>query len=145
MASKKTYAFTSDDILGKDAVDPDGGILGVIVKLHIDKASQMVTGITIDQGFMKPNLFIGSEYIRHFGIDTVLLNRVPTDTYLGLKVLTSSGRDIGKVKEVLLQKKKIKKLIVTIGSSFRTKEIRIPASDILDIGLNVVVKDKSYE
>lgn len=145
MATKKEYAFTSDDILGKDAVDPDGGILGVIVKLHIDKASQNIIGITIDQGFMKPNLFIGSEYIKQFGVDTVLLSQVPTDTYLGLKVLTSSGRDIGKVKEVLLHKKKIKKLIVSIGSSFRQKEVRIPASDILDIGLNVVVKEKQYE
>lgn len=144
MGQQKTIPFTSDDILGKDAIDPEGGILGVIIKLHIDKPSKTITGITIDQGFLKPNLFIGIDYIKHFGIDTVLLNKVPTDTYYGLEVLTNSGRNIGRVQDIIFHKNKIKTLIVTVKKPFKTIEVRISASDIVEIGANVIVKDKEY-
>ena len=49
---KSQEITTSDDILGKEAIDPDGTILGIVTKLHIGKDDKKVTGITIDMGFM---------------------------------------------------------------------------------------------
>ena len=69
--------LTSDDILGKQALDPDGGILGTVIKLHISNKTKQMTGITIDLGFMRPDLYVGINYVKHFGIDAILLNKVP--------------------------------------------------------------------
>ena len=33
----RTYIITSDDVLGKETIDPDGSVLGVVTKVHIDK------------------------------------------------------------------------------------------------------------
>ncbi len=136
---KKT--ITSDDILGKDAVDTEGDILGVVMKLHIDKVSKRITGITIDQGFMKPDLFIGMSYVKNFGVDTVFINRVPATKFKGLKVITAEGRNVGLVKDVKSKRHKVSEIIIAKkGVSFSKEKYVIPASDIQEIGEHVVLK-----
>ena len=95
--------ITSDDILGKEAIDPDGSSLGVITKVHIDKKSNKVVGITIDMGFIKPDLFIGISYVKHFGIDAVFLKKVPAHKFHGLNVLSEGGELLGKVKKIVMK------------------------------------------
>lgn len=132
--------ITSDDILGKEAVDPEGQILGVVMKLHIDKQSKKMVGLTIDQGFMKPEMFIGLNHIKNFGVDTVFLNIVPVDKFKGLDVLTADGEIVGKVKTVNSKRHKVHELIVGKG----IKKFLIPASGIEEIGSSVILK-KGYE
>lgn len=127
--------ITSDDILGKDAVDPDGQILGVITKLHIEKDSKKMVGITIDEGFMKPNLFVGLDYIKNFGVDSVFLSKIPTEKYIGLKVFDSKGKLIGHVKKVVSKRHKVTAIEIS-------KDKRVSASDIQEIGINVILKEK---
>ena len=136
-----TSTITCDDILGKEAIDPDGSILGVITTLHIDKKSHRLTGITIDLGFMKPDLFVGIKYIRQFGVDAIFLKRVPIDTFKGLKVFTAKGELIGKVKSIVMdkKKKKIKEFIITKKGISR-KKLVVKYSGIKDIGASVVLK-----
>jgi len=131
--------ITSDDILGKEAVDPEGQILGVVMKLHIDKQSKKMVGLTIDQGFMKPELFIGLNYIKNFGVDTVFLNKVPVDKFKGMEVITADGEIVGKVKTVNAESYRVKELIVGKG----IKKFLIPASGIDKIGSSVILK-KGY-
>jgi sporulation protein YlmC with PRC-barrel domain len=100
-------SLTSDDILGKKAVDSDGEILGIVTKLHIDNPKKSITGITIDQGFMKPDLFIGLNYIRYFGVDAVLLNEYPLDKVKGLAVYTESGKLLGSVSDIHREENKL--------------------------------------
>jgi sporulation protein YlmC with PRC-barrel domain len=136
---KKT--ITSDDILGKDAVDTEGDVLGVVMKLHIDKVSKKITGITIDQGFMKPDLFIGMSYIKNFGIDAVFINRVPAAKFRGLKVITPEGKHVGIVRDVRSQRHKVSEIIITKKRVAISKDkYVIPSSDIQEIGENVVLK-----
>jgi len=130
MASKKKI-ITSDDILGKDAVDPDGEVLGVVTKLHIDKKTKQITGITIDEGFMKPDLFVGIRHIKNFGIDSVFLSKVPTKKYIGLKVFDSEGRLIGRVKKIISKRHKVNSIEIPKGI--------IPSSDIKEIGASVIL------
>ncbi|MBU0471698.1 MAG: hypothetical protein KKF89_03675 [Nanoarchaeota archaeon] len=133
--------ITSDDILGKQAVDPDGTILGIVVKLHISNESKKIIGLTVDMGFMKPDLFIGIDFVQHFGVDAVLLNRVPTSKFEGLKVLTFEGTEIGIVEEALIYRKHLKELIVSTKKGLFSKEnITISASQISKIGGSVVLK-----
>lgn len=140
MASKRKI-ITSDDILGKEAVDTEGEILGVVMKLHIDKHSKKMIGITVDQGFMKPDLFIGMSYIKNFGIDSVFLNRVPVDKFKGLDVLTAKGKLIGIVKDVGSKRHKVTEIIVKKkGISLSKEKLVIPASAIEEIGESVVLK-----
>jgi len=130
----KKKIITSDDILGKDAVDPDGQILGVVTKLHIDKNSKAITGITIDEGFMKPDLFVGINYVKNFGVDSVFLSRIPADKYVGLTVFDSKGKVVGKVKRVLSKRQRVSAIQIKKGNI-------ISASDIQEIGENVILKE----
>ncbi len=143
MVSKRKI-ITSDDILGKEAVDPDGEILGIVMKLHIDKESKRLLGITIDKGFMKPDLFIGMHYIKNFGVDAVFLNRIPVTKFKGLDVITSDGKLIGKVKDVNAKRHNVQEIIVARkGVNLRKQWFVIAASDIEEIGESVVLK-KGY-
>jgi sporulation protein YlmC with PRC-barrel domain len=136
---KSQEITTSDDILGKEAVDPDGTILGVVTKLHIGKQDKKVTGITIDMGFMKPDLFIGVDYIRQFGVDAILLKKVPPDKFKGLQVVTFDGKNVGRIKEVIIAKTNIKEFVVSSPNIFG-KAIRVQFRDIKEIGEQVILK-----
>ena len=139
MAKKKI--ITSDDILGKEAVDTDGEILGVVMKLHIDKQNKKMVGITIDQGFMKPDLFVGMNYIKNFGVDTVFLNRVPVDKLKGLEVINAKGKLLGKVIDVKSQRHKVTEIIVSKKGVSRDKFV-IESKFIKEIGESIVLKGR---
>lgn len=137
----KKENITSDDILGKDAIDPEGSILGTITKVHIDTENFKVTGITIDMGLLKPDLFIGSKYIKNFGRDSVLLNKVPYEKYKGLQVLTEGGKIIGKVKQIIADDGRIKNFVVKSNKLIDGKYL-IDYKDIRHIGENIILKAK---
>ncbi|OVE75006.1 hypothetical protein BVX95_00605 [archaeon D22] len=136
--------ITSDDILGKEVVDAQGEVLGVIQMLHIDKKSKTITGITVDQGFMKPDLFVGLDNIQQFGIDTVFLNTFPNDKIKGMQVLDSEGKKIGVVTGLeFTSSNNLKSLIVKIGVIGGNKII--PIKRVREIGYNVILKEDSEE
>lgn len=137
----KDDTITSDDILGKEAVDPNGAILGTVIKLHISDATKQIVGMTVDMGFAKPDLFVGVEFIKKFGVDAVLLNRMPTDKIKGLMVLSHDGEEVGTVKKVILYRTRIKELLVTAKEGFLTKHhFHIPENQIAKIGGSVILK-----
>lgn len=132
---------TSDEILGKDVVDPNGAILGAMTKIHIDLDSKELIGITIDQGLFRPDLFVGIDFIDRFAVGVVFLNKVPTDTYKGLKVLTFEGKTIGVVNSVVVASGVLSELVVVPKSTQISKHnISIPVSDIEEIGFIVILK-----
>lgn len=130
--------ITSDDILGKDAIDPDGSILGTVIKLHIDHKNMEIMGITVDMGLLKPDLYIGRDNISFFGIDAVLLKSVPYDKYKGLAVIDSHGKEIGTVFKVIVEEGDVKEIIV---SHRLGKKMEIPFKDVKEVGESVVLKD----
>ncbi|MFH1771018.1 MAG: PRC-barrel domain-containing protein [archaeon] len=137
--------ITSDDVLGKEAVAPNGAILGTVVKLHISNRTKQMVGLTVDMGFMKPDLFVGIEFVKHFGIDAVLLSRLPTDTLKGLSVITAEGKEIGTVKSVELVRTQIKEIVVTSKEGvFSRSHTRISAAHIDKIGGSIILK-KGYK
>ena len=139
MKRKKTSIITSDEILGKEAIDPAGSSLGVINKVHIDKKTNKVVGITIDMGFMKPDLFIGINYVKHFGIDAVFLKKIPPHKFSGLKVLSEGGELVGKVRKIVMDRKNIKEFEIASRKLLDGKFF-IKYSDIKEIGDHVILK-----
>jgi len=131
---------TSDDILGKEAVDPDGTILGVVTKIHIGKDDKKVVGITIDMGFTKPDLYIGVDYIKQFGVDAILLSKVPSEKFKGLKVVTSEGKPVGKIKSVILGRTNVKEFVVSSNKVFG-KNKTISLKQIKQIGDRIILKE----
>ncbi|MDD3175170.1 MAG: hypothetical protein PHU51_01705 [Candidatus Nanoarchaeia archaeon] len=131
--------ITSDDILGKVALDTSGDELGIVTELHIDKENKTITGVTIDQGFMKPSLFIGIKHILKFGIDSVMLNKVPYEKIKGLNVLDERGELFGYVDEVIVKKYKIDSIIVS-KTKVSSKKYIITGKDIDKISSDVLLK-----
>ena len=133
--------ITSDDILGKDVLDKDGELIGVIQQLHIDKNEKKIVGITIDEGFMKPDLFVGIEHIKTFGIDSVILSISPNQKFIGLLVYDCDGKQVGKIKNITMgSRHRIKAITVHEGI---LRNIIIPSKEIKEIGYNAILK-KSY-
>jgi sporulation protein YlmC with PRC-barrel domain len=136
----KKNIITTDDILGKEVVDAQGEVLGVIQMLHIDKSTKSIVGITVDQGFMKPDLFIGLEYIQQFGVDTVFLNTFPRDKIKGMQVLNANGKNVGVVSSInFSDSNRLKSIVVKKG--FNSSNEIISVSRIREIGYNVILKD----
>lgn len=131
--------LTSDDILGKQAVDPDGTILGTVVKLHISNHDRQITGITIDTGFMKPDLYVGITHVRRFGVDAVLLNTPPMDKLKGLRVLTAEGKEVGVVKEVQKHRKNVKHIMVQ-PKGFNKQAFDVSSNQIKSMGGSIILK-----
>ncbi|MCB9361978.1 PRC-barrel domain-containing protein [Candidatus Woesearchaeota archaeon] len=138
----KEAIITADDIVGKEAVDPHGAVLGVVVKLHIDTRSKQITGITVDLGFLKPDLFVGIDYIHHFGVDAVLLNKVPAERFRNMRVIAVDGTEIGHVKDVVLEDSVITQLTVIPlhKKAFSKVLYHIPVSEIKEIGASVILR-----
>ncbi|MFW5872124.1 MAG: PRC-barrel domain-containing protein [bacterium] len=134
----KDEFITTDDILGKDVIDKDGEIIGIVQQIHIDKESKGITGITIDEGFLKPDLFIGINYIKLFGIDSVMLNIAPDQTFKGILVFDSKGKKVGTVSRVFTTMRSGK--VKSIEVKNHTKKEIVAAKDIKSIGMNVILK-----
>ena len=131
---KSKYFITSDDILGKDVIDSEGDIIGVSSKMHIDNRNKQIIGLTIDQGFMKPDLYVGLEYVKTFGVDSVLLNTSPKSKIRGLNVLDNDGKKIGFVSDIISIGKTNKFKGIMVKSRHMSKQYKIDSKDIMEIG-----------
>jgi sporulation protein YlmC with PRC-barrel domain len=137
-------SITSDDILGKTAVDPYGSLLGVVVKLHIDNKEKKLQGITIDQGFMKPDLFVGIDHVKQFGLDAILLRSIPYNQLEGKEVLDARGHVLGNIHKVLTNGPDLSSLVVRKKKgTFKSEEITIDAKEIKEIGETIILRRRS--
>lgn len=142
MKELKKNIITSDDILGKDVIDSDGDIIGVSSKLHIDSRSKLIVGITIDQGFMKPDLYVGLEYVKTLGVDSLLLKSSPKSKIKGLDVLDSKGKKVGFVGDVLSIGRSNRFKGIVVKQSRFSKGFVVKSKCIKEIGFSVILKDK---
>lgn len=145
MARGPETIITSEDILGKEAIDPEGEFLGIVIKLHIDREKKSLLGLTVDQGFMKPDLFVGLDFIDRFGVDAVFLNRIPFEKYRGLKVYTHEGVLLGVVEEALESQGRLERIVLRLQKSeslpsIRKRSVEIAARHVAEIGSSVLLK-----
>lgn len=133
-------AITSEDILGKDVIDPDGTFIGVTDKLLIDSKTLAVMGVSVDKGFLRKGLIIGASFIRTVTDHAVLLNTRPAYQIKGMNVFCADGSKVGSVEDITLGPKgvieeiRVKTRMFRDGLSIRAAHIdRIEQSVILSI------------
>lgn len=134
--------LTSDDILGKEVIDPEGGFLGVVEKIHIDAKTVDITSFSVDKGFLKKGLLIGKGYVERITPHAVFLRIRPVLNMRGMKVFDYEGRKVGTVKQVVLRgrKNRLKHLIIVSG--VMRKERIIPPELIKFVGENIFLNQK---
>ncbi len=137
-------AITSEEILGKDVLDSDGNLVGVVDKVFIDPVTLDFVGISVDKGFIRRGITIGKNYISKIAKHAVFLKiRVAYETK-GMTVFDRDGKVVGVVTSIDLHgsKNKIKNLHVKEGfiNSITKKELVIPYASIKEIGENIILK-----
>ncbi len=140
--------LTSEDLLGKDVIDFDSTIIGVVEKVLIDPKTLDFVGISIDKGFLKKGITIGRNYIEEIKEHAVFLKIRVSYEVKGKKVFDSEGRMVGKVSSLELYENmnKIVNLIVKEDNLlFPGKEILISSRYIKAIGENVMLSIKKED
>lgn len=140
--------LTSEDLLGKDVIDFDSTIIGVVEKVLIDPKTLDFVGISIDKGFLKKGITIGRNYIEEIKEHAVFLKIRVSYEVKGKKVFDSEGKIVGKVSSLELYENmnKIVNLIVKEDSLlFPSKEILISSRYIKTIGENVMLSIKKED
>ncbi len=140
--------LTSEDLLGKDVIDFDSTIIGVVEKVLIDSKTLDFVGISIDKGFLKKGITIGRNYIEEIKEHAVFLKIRVSYEVKGKKVFDSEGRMVGKVSSLELYENmnKIVNLIVKEDNLlFPGKEILISSRYIKAIGENVMLSIKKED
>jgi sporulation protein YlmC with PRC-barrel domain len=137
-------AITSDDILGKDVFDTNGGIMGVAEKIFIDKETLNIIGIEVDKGILHKGLTIGKGYIKRITPHAIFLKTSIAFEMKGMTVFDVNGVKVGKVSDVTLQGSQniIKSIEVRTGM---LKRITINNSSIASVGDNVFLNLKKSE
>ncbi len=134
--------LTSEDLLGKDVIDFDSTLIGVVEKVLIDPKTLDFVGISIDKGFLKKGLTVGRNYIEEIKEHAVFLKIRVSYEVKGKIVFDSEGKSIGRVSSLELYENmnKIVSLVVKKDNLFFPgKEIKIPARYIKNIGDNVML------
>ncbi len=134
--------ISGDDILGKEVIDNFGRKIGIVMKIHINKIERKIVGISIDRGFISSDIFIGSDFIKTFGEDVIILSKTPAFSYEGSKLFREDGKYFGKIEEVHLNRQsKLEKLTFNVElSMLKNRTVEVTRKDIKTIGLNIILK-----
>lgn len=138
--------LTSEDLLGKDVVDFNGTLVGVVEKVLIDPKSLDFVGISIDKGFLKKGLTLGKSYIEEIKEHAVFLRIKVSYDVKGKIVFDSLGRVVGKVSSVELYENMNRIVNLEVKTRFLFgKEILINSKYIKVIGEGVMLNVKKEE
>lgn len=113
-SSLPSSAITSEDILGKDVLDADGVSIGVVDRLYLNPDGIEILGISVDKGFLRDGLVIGTRHIEEITLHAVFLNIRPAFRLHGAHVFDCDGELVGSIKEVALnqEQNQIQELVV---------------------------------
>ncbi len=130
-------SITSDDILGKDVIDPAGEFLGIVEQVHIDPSNLDTLGVSIDKGIFKKGLVIGKQYIDRITSHAVFLNIRPAFNLRGMTVYDVEGARVGTVTQIGLvgHTNNLNEIVIKVG--FMKKPIHVPAEYVARVGHHV--------
>jgi sporulation protein YlmC with PRC-barrel domain len=128
------------DVIGRKVLTKDGKKIGKIRSVHVHPKNLTIEGIVIDPGIFDAYQFIGAGYIDSITEEGIVLSIHPVTEYVGLKVFDSTGKEIGKVKEVNRSKQTNTLLSILVDRSGKEDAI-IRADYIATAGKNIVLKE----
>ena len=137
--------ITSDEILGTEAIDSEGDFLGIVMKLHLDPVHKTILGISIDPGLWKPDLYIGIDFVKQFGVDAIFLSTIPDSKYKSIPVFTYEGKKIGSILNISIGKNKLREIKIQINPTWRNffrsrQTFSLTDSSIHELGHSLVLK-----
>ena len=118
-----TDTITSDDILGKEVIDAEGGFVGVVENVLIDPETVEIIGISIDNGLLKKGLLVGKNYIKNVAKHAVFLKINSAFNLKGMFVFDIEGKKVGKIYDLQLYGTKNKIQNIFVRSDYGNIEI----------------------
>ena len=144
MGSKNSFgrriegSITSDDILGKNVIDSQGGLAGVAEKLFIDPHTLNVIGIEVDKGVLHKGLTIGKGYIKKITPHAIFLNTTIVYEMKGMQVFDVNGAHVGKVKSIDMYGMKNAIKGIEVGHRMG-RNLLVPKEVIMTVGENIML------
>jgi sporulation protein YlmC with PRC-barrel domain len=89
-----------DEIIGTYVIDYKGTEIGRVKQIHVDPVNLTVEGITIDNGLFHEDDYVDKGYIFLLSNEGVILSDILISDYVGMAVVDSTGKEVGKVSDV---------------------------------------------
>ncbi len=134
-----------NDLLGHKVLAKDGHKLGTVKNVQIDPEEFTVEGITIGHGLFHHDDFVGKDYIERFTDEAVILKINPVNELVGLKVVDSSGREVGSVKKVRRSTKANNITSLVIDRGVLNKDMVVTGRAIKEIGKTIMLSEEVYD
>lgn len=128
-------------ILGNKVLTDKGEKMGKIKAIHIHPKDLSVEGIVVDMGMFQPSKYIDRGYIGTLNNEGAVLKVTPVTEFEGKLVYDSTGKEIGKVKEVNRGKQTNTLLSIKVKCIDGSKDYIIMADYIATVGEAVMLRE----
>lgn len=132
-------------INGSKVIDDRGKKIGKVKKVHISPDTLSVEGITIDNGLFKGKDYIGKNYICSLSEEGAVLCETPISEYIGMKVVDSKGKEIGKVRNVYRARKTNSAYSLTIDRGLTKDDLIVTDNFIESVGDKIMLNETIRE
>ncbi len=127
------------DLTGKRVRAADGKDIGKIIGVRLDSKTFSLDGIEIDRGFFGNDTFVGQKYIDSLSMDGAVLNMSPVSDYKGMDVFDSTGKKVGKIKEIRTSKDSNNISAIVVETGILKNDVIFSKSDIREVGESVML------
>ncbi|PIN85453.1 MAG: hypothetical protein COV47_02080 [Candidatus Diapherotrites archaeon CG11_big_fil_rev_8_21_14_0_20_37_9] len=128
-----------NELKGKTVTSLNGKDVGKIMQVRLSPNSLTFDGIEMDRGFFGTDTFIGKDYIESLSDAGAMLNMNPVSDYKGLAVLDSTGKEIGKVKEIRTDKHSNNITAIVVHTGLLDNDVIYSKSDVKSVGETIML------
>lgn len=128
-----------NELKGKKVMALNGKEVGKITEVRLDPKTFDLDGIEMDRGFFALDTFIGKNYIESLSDEGAVLNITPVTDYKGLHVMDSTGKEIGKVKEIRTEGNTNNISAIVVGTGLLNNDVIFTKSDVKSVGESLML------
>ena len=128
-----------NELKGKKVMALNGKEVGKITEVRLDPKTFDLDGIEMDRGFFALDTFIGKNYIESLSDEGAVLNITPVTDYKGLHVMDSTGKEIGKVKEIRTEGSTNNISAIVVGTGLLNNDVVFTKSDVRSVGDSIML------
>ena len=128
-----------NELKGKKVMALNGKEVGKITEVRLDPKSFDLDGIEMDRGFFALDTFIGRNYIESLSDEGAVLNMTPVTDYKGLHVMDSTGKEVGKVKEIRTEGNTNNISAIVVGTGLLNNDVVFTKSDVKSVGDSIML------
>ena len=127
------------ELMGRKVMALNGKEVGKILEVRLDPKTLNLDGIEMDRGFFGTDTFIGRNYIESMSDEGAVLNMTPATDYKGFHVLDSTGKEIGKVKEIRTQGHTNNITAIVVSTGLLNNDVIFTKSDVKSVGESIML------